>query len=245
MKRILSRMRRAVEDYRMIEKGDRIAVGVSGGKDSLVALMAMKRLQMFYPKPFYLEAITIDMGFDNMDFSKVEKLCYEYEIPYYTEKSEIKQIIFDYRKEENPCSLCANLRRGAMCTAAKARDIHKIVYGHHFDDVVNTYFLSLFYEGRINCFSPVTHLERMDVTVLRPLIYVEERDIKRYAKENAIPVVESTCPADKHTKRQYVEDLVQELERENHGLKKRVFTAIQNSGIRGWEKVSTERIETT
>ena len=236
MNRILSRMRRAIEDYHMIEAGDRIAVGVSGGKDSLTALMAMKRLQMFYPKPFYLEAITIDMGFDNMDFSDVAELCRTYDIPYYTEKSEIKQIIFDYRKEENPCSLCANLRRGAMCTAATNRDIHKIVYGHHFDDVIDTYFLSLFYEGRINCFSPVTYLERMGVTVLRPLIYVEERDIARYARENNIPVVPSTCPADKHTKREYVHNVVHELEHNNHGLKKRVFTAIQNSGIRGWDK---------
>lgn len=236
MKRILSRMRRAIEDYNMIEPNDRIAVGVSGGKDSLTALLAMKRLQMFYPKPFYLEAITIDMGFENMDFSPIEKLCKEWEIPYYTEKSEIKQIVFDYRKEENPCSLCANLRRGAMCTAAKNRDVSKIVYGHHFDDVVNTYFLSLFYEGRMNCFSPVTFLERMGVTVLRPLIYVEERDIKRFSFENNLPVVKSTCPADKHTKRQYIEELVASLDRENHGLKQRVFTAIANSGIRGWKR---------
>ena len=240
MKRILSRMRRAIEDYQMIESGDRIAVGVSGGKDSLVALLAMKRLQMFYPKPFYLEAITIDMGFDNMDFREISLLCKELEIPYHTEKSEIKQIVFDYRKEENPCSLCANLRRGAMCTAAKSRGIDKIVYGHHFDDVVNTYFLSLFFEGRMGCFSPVTYLERMGVTVLRPLIYVEERDIARFSKEGNLPVVKSTCPADKHTKRQYVEDLTQMLNRENHGLKKRVFTAIQNSAIRGWEKPQKE-----
>lgn len=235
MKRILSRLRRAVEDYRMIEDGDRIAVGVSGGKDSLTALLALKRLQTFYPLNFTLEAITIDMGFDNMDFSEVAALCKESGIPYYTEKSEIKQIIFDYRKEENPCSLCANLRRGAMCTAAKKRDINKIVYGHHFDDVVNTFFLSLLFEGRVNCFAPVTHLERMDITVLRPLIYVEEKDIKRFSGENRIPVVKSTCPADKNTKRQYVAELVSSLDRENHGLKKRIFTAVQKSGIKGWE----------
>ncbi len=236
MKHILSRMRRAIEDYNMIEEDDRIAVGVSGGKDSLVALLAMKQLQRFYPKTFSLEAITIDMGFDNMDFSKVNALCDENDIPYHTEKSEIKQIIFDYRKEENPCSLCANLRRGAMCTAAKEHGINKIVYGHHFDDVINTFFLSMFYEGRINCFAPVTHLERMDVTVLRPLIYVEEREIKRFTVQNEIPVVTSTCPADKNTKREYIKEILQSLERENHGLRQRVFTAVQNSGIKGWEK---------
>lgn len=234
MKHILSRLRCAVEDYHMIEDGDRIAVGVSGGKDSLVALIAMKQLQRFYPKQFYLEAITIDMGFDNMDFSAVEALCAELNIPYHTEQSDIKQIIFDYRKEENPCSLCANLRRGAMCSAAKEREINKIVYGHHFDDVINTFYLSLLYEGRLNCFAPVTYLERMDVTVLRPLIYVEEKDIMRYAEKVHLPVVKSTCPADKHTKRQYVADLLDALDKENPGLRKRIFTAVQNSEIKGW-----------
>lgn len=234
MKHILSRLRRAVEDYHMIADGDRIAVGVSGGKDSLVALMAMKQLQRFYPKQFYLEAITIDMGFDNMDFSAVEALCAELEIPYQTEPSDIKQIIFDYRKEENPCSLCANLRRGVMCTAAKERGIGKIVYGHHFDDVINTFYLSLLYEGRLNCFAPVTYLERMDVTVIRPMIYIEEKDIMRYAEKVHLPVVKSTCPADKHTKRQYVADLLDALDKENPGLRKRIFTAVQNSEIKGW-----------
>lgn len=235
MKQILGRLRRAIEDYHMIEEGDRIAVGVSGGKDSLVALMAMKRLQSFYPKKFYLEAITIDMGFDNMDFSAISELCAQNDIPYYTEKSDIKQIIFDYRKEENPCSLCANLRRGAMCTAAKSRNVNKIVYGHHFDDVVNTFFLSLFYEGRISCFSPVTYLERMGITVLRPLIYVEERDIVRFAYRTQLPVVTSTCPADKNTKRQYVAELLETLNKENHGLKQRIFGAVQRSDIKGWK----------
>ena len=235
MKHILSRLRRAVEDYHMIEDGDRIAVGVSGGKDSLVALMAMKQLQRFYPKQFYLEAITIDMGFDNMDFSAIEALCAELDIPYHTEHSDIKQIIFDYRKEENPCSLCANLRRGAMCTAAKERGIGKIVYGHHFDDVINTFYLSLLYEGRLNCFAPVTYLERMDVTVLRPMIYIEEKDIMRYAEKMSLPVVKSTCPADKHTKRQYVADLLDTLDKENPGLRKRIFTAVQHSKIKGWQ----------
>jgi len=234
VKHILSRLRRAVEDYHMIEDGDRIAVGVSGGKDSLVALMAMKQLQRFYPKQFYLEAITIDMGFDNMDFGAVEALCAELNIPYHTVHSDIKQIIFDYRKEENPCSLCANLRRGAMCSVAKERGIDKIVYGHHFDDVINTFYLSLLYEGRLNCFAPVTHLERMDVTVLRPLIYVEEKDILRYAEKVTLPVVKSTCPADKNTKRQYVADLLGALDKENPGLRQRIFTAVQNSEIKGW-----------
>ena len=145
MKKILSRLRCAVDDYNMIEENDRIAVGISGGKDSLVALLAMKTLQRFYPKKFHLEAVTIDLGFPDMDYSQITDLCREFNIPYTIEKTDIKQIVFDIRQEENPCSLCAKMRRGAMCAAVKQRNIDKIVYGHHFDDVLNTYFLSLIY----------------------------------------------------------------------------------------------------
>ncbi len=237
MKKILSRLRRAVEDYNMIENGDRIAVGVSGGKDSLVSLLAMKSLQRFYPKEFHLEAVTIDLGFPDMDYSNIAALCAEWDIPYHIEKTDIKQIVFDYRQEESPCSLCAKLRRGAMCAVVEEKNINKIVYGHHFDDVINTYFLSLIYEGRMNTFSPVTYLERMDKIVLRPFIYVEESEIKRYAEKNNLPVVKNSCPADKNTKRQYAHDLVWKLERENHGFRNRVFTAIQKSGINGWKQM--------
>ena len=235
MKKILSRMRRAVDDYNMIKEGDRIAVGVSGGKDSLVALLAMKNLQRFYPKKFYLEAVTIDLGFSDMDYSPIKKLCEDNDILYTIEKTDIKQIVFDIRKEENPCSLCAKMRRGAMCSVVKEKNIDKVVYGHHFDDVLNTYFLSLIYEGRMNTFAPVTYLERMGVTVLRPFIYVEEGDIKKYAEKVDLPVVKNSCPADKNTKRQYAHDLVWKLERENHGFRNRLFTAIQNSDISGWK----------
>lgn len=235
MKKILSRLRCAVDDYNMIEEGDRIAVGVSGGKDSLVALLAMKSLQRFYPKKFDLEAVTIDLGFNDMDYEPIAALCRENDIPYHVEHTDIKQIVFDIRKEENPCSLCAKLRRGAMCSAVKERNIDKVVYGHHFDDVLNTYFLSLIYEGRMNTFSPVTFLERMEVTVLRPFIYVEEAEIRRYADKMNLPIVKNSCPADKNTKRQYAHDLVWKLENENHGFRKRLFTAIQKSDISGWK----------
>ncbi len=235
MKKILSRLRAAIDDYNMIQEGDRIAVGVSGGKDSLVALLAMKNLQRFYPKKFDLEAVTIDLGFPDMDYSLIQKLCTEQEIPYHIERTDIKQIVFDIRKEENPCSLCSKLRRGAMCSAVKERNIDKIVYGHHLDDVLNTYFLSLIYEGRINTFSPITYLERMNVTVIRPFIYTEEAEIRRYAEKMNLPVVKNSCPADKNTKRQYAHDLVWKLERENYGFRNRLFTAIQKSEISGFK----------
>lgn len=242
MKKILSKMRRAIEDYNMIEEGDRIAVGISGGKDSLVALLAMNSLQRFYPKKFHLEAVTIDLGFPDMDYSEIENLCKTLDIPYHIEHTDIKEIVFDVRKEENPCSLCAKMRRGAMCAAVTERNIDKVVYGHHFDDVLNTYFLSLIYEGRMNTFSPVTYLERMKVTVLRPFIYVEEADIRKYAEKINLPVVQNSCPADKNTKRQYAHDLVWKLERENHGFRNRLFTAIQNSDISGWKKEIKEKL---
>lgn len=233
MQHLLSHMRRAVEDYNMIEEGDRIAVGLSGGKDSLAVLLAAHALKRFYPKQFHLEAITLDMGMD-MDFTPLVELCKSLDVPYHIEKTQIKEIVFDLRKEKNPCSLCANLRRGALNSAAKDRGLDKIMLGHHFDDVVETFFLSLLYEGRVNCFLPVTYLDRMGVTLLRPFIYVEERDIKKFAKATNLPVVKSNCPADGNTKREYIKTLLRQLENENHGAKQRLFTAMRNS-VKGWE----------
>ena len=178
MKHILSRVRRAVEDYRRIEAGDRLAVGVSGGKDSLLALAALKGLQRFYPKPFELVAITLDLGSEGMDFSPVAEFCKVLQVPYQIEQTGIRQIVFDYRQEKNPCALCANLRRGALNNAAKAAGCNKVVLGHHYDDVVETFYLSLFFEGQLGCFSPVTYLSRSEITVLRPLIYVQEKMIR-------------------------------------------------------------------
>ncbi len=195
MKHILSRVRRAVEDYHMIEAGDKIAVGVSGGKDSLLALAAMKNLQRFYPKPFEVMAITLDLGAKDMNFSPVADFCRELDVPYVIEQTGIRQIVFDYRQEKNPCALCANLRRGALNNIAKSNGCNKVVLGHHYDDVVETFFLSLFFEGQIGCFSPVTYLTRTEITVLRPLIYVRERAIKKHAYDAGLPIVENSCPA--------------------------------------------------
>ncbi|MBQ3554395.1 MAG: tRNA 2-thiocytidine(32) synthetase TtcA [Clostridia bacterium] len=237
MKQILSRVRRAVEDYGMIEEGDRIAVGVSGGKDSLLALAALDGLRRFYPKKFELMAITLDLGGEDMDFSPIKAFCKERNIPYIIEQTDIRKIVFDYRQEKNPCALCANLRRGALNNAAKAHSCNKVVLGHHYDDVIETFYLSLFFEGQLGCFSPVTYLTRSEITVIRPLIYVEEKMIRKKAKEENYPVVENTCPADKNTKRSYVKEVLRTLDKENRGLKDRAFTALVSSGLDGWKPI--------
>ncbi len=234
MRHILSRTRRAVDDYHMIAPGDRLAVGISGGKDSLVTLAALKGLQRFYPNPFELCAITLDLGGGDMDFAPIAEFCKELDVPYKIINTEIRQIVFDYRNEKNPCALCANMRRGALNDAAKELGCNKVVLGHHYDDVIETFYLSLFFEGQIGCFSPVTYLSRADLTVLRPMIYVKEKEIKKYARDAKLPVVENTCPADKNTKRTYVKDIINRLDTENRGLKDRAFTALVRSGISGW-----------
>ena len=234
MQRILSHMRRAIDDYQMICPGDRIAIGLSGGKDSLAVLAAAHALKRFYPIPFHLEAITLDMGMGNMDFSPLRDYCESLDIPFTLEKTEIKQVVFDIRKEKNPCALCSNMRRGALNAVAKSRGLNKIMLGHHFDDVIETYLLSLLFEGRISCFTPITYLDRMDVTLLRPFIYVEENLIKNFAKTQKLPVVHNTCPADGNTKRAYVKSLLEQLENEHSGVRQRLFTALKGS-VDGWQ----------
>lgn len=239
MQHLLSKMRRAVDDYGMIQDGDRIAVGLSGGKDSLAVLVAAKALQRFYPNRFHLEAITLDMGTEGMDFSPLRQFCEDLDVPFHLEKTEIKQIVFDWRKEKSPCSLCANLRRGALNTAALDRGLTKIMLGHHHDDVIETFMMSQIFEGRISCFSPVTYLDRMGVTLLRPFIYVPEADIKKFAKQTNLPVVKNLCPADGNTKRAYIKDLLTQLEHENHGVKQRLFTALRGA-LPDWQMTTKE-----
>ncbi len=229
MKRLLSYIRRAADDYDMIAAGDRIAVGVSGGKDSLVLLCALAALRRFYPAPFTLEAITLDMGMEGMDFSGVRALCDSLEIPYTIHPTQIKEIVFDIRKEPNPCALCANLRRGALNRTAKEHGCNKVALGHHHDDVVETFLLNLLYEGRIGCFSPVTYLSRTDIYAIRPMVYVPEREIVGYARRAELPVVHNPCPADGHTKRQYIKELIGKLDYENRGAKERFFTALRGA----------------
>ena len=236
MQKLLSYLRRAVDQYQMIQPGDRIAVGVSGGKDSLALLCGLASLRRFYPNPFELTAITLEMGFEGMDFSAVQTYCDRLQIPYIRKKTQIQQVIFEVRQESNPCSLCAKMRRGALHETALENGIHKVALGHHFDDVVETYLLSLFYEGRIHCFQPVTYLDRRDITLIRPLIYTPESYIRGLARRERLPIVTNPCPADGNTKREEVKNLLKSLEKESHGLRERIFGAIERYPLRGWGK---------
>ena len=236
MKRIISCVRKAVEDYDMISEGDRVAVGISGGKDSLILLGALASLSRYYPKKFSVVGLTLDMGYDS-DYSYIKKYCESFGVEHIVKKTNIKEVIFDYRKEENPCSLCAKMRRGALNDFAIEQGCRKVALGHHNDDVLETFMLSLLYEGRINCFSPVTYLDRTGIYQIRPLIYVKERDIKGVVNRYDVPVLKSSCPVDGVTKRQEVKDIIKYLDNTvNAGLKKRLFTAISNSKIDGWRR---------
>ena len=237
IKRVLSYVRRAVDDYEMIHDGDKIAVGVSAGKDSLTLLCALAELRRFYPKKFELCAITVDMGFDGTDFSGISKLCEELGVPYHIIPTQISKVIFDVRKEKNPCSLCAKMRRGALYGSAKELGCTSVALGHHFDDVVETFMLNLFYEGRIGCFQPVTYLSNTDIHMIRPMIYMPEKDVRYFASKVSLPVVKSTCPADGNTEREEMKKLLHELEKQNKGLRYRIFGAIQRGEIDGFKMI--------
>lgn len=235
LQRLLSQTRKAADDYRLIESGDRIAVGVSGGKDSLALLYALHGLQRFYPEKFCLRAISIDLGFDGFDLSPVFTLCDKLDVPYRIVHTEIGKIVFEERKEKNPCSLCAKLRKGALNQAAKELGCNKIAYAHHKDDVIETMLLSLIYEGRFYSFPPKLYLEDIDLTVIRPLVYTLEADIVGFQNKYALPVVKNPCPQDGKSRRAYVKQLIRQINLDNPGVKKRMFTAIANGNIEDWE----------
>jgi len=235
MQKMMGLMRSCIDEYQMIDAGDRVAVGVSGGKDSLTLLVVLAALREYYPKPFTLEAISVDMGLGGMDFSGVDALCREKGIPYTVVHTEIGKIIFDYRKEQNPCALCAKMRRGVLHDTMKEHGCGKIALGHHYDDAVETFLLSLFYEGRISCFDPVTYLSRTGITQIRPMLYIGEKAIAGFAAREKLPVVFNTCPADKHTKRQEVKELLAGLQAQYPDLKTKIFHAMQRLPLNGWE----------
>ncbi len=234
MQQILSLVRRAVQDYDMIEDGDRIAVGISGGKDSLTLLSALKAMQRFYPKKYELVAITVSLGLKGMDFSPVQKFCRELGVDYTIVETDIAQIIFDERKEKNPCALCAKMRKGALNGKADELGCNKIALGHNKDDVIETFLMALLYEGRIHCFSPYTYLSRRKIASIRPLIYVPEKDVKGFAKREELPVVKNKCKADGNTTREEVKNMVKKLSEKYDHFEDRTFNAIKRSYIEGW-----------
>ncbi|MDY3987971.1 MAG: ATP-binding protein [Massilioclostridium sp.] len=236
MQKILGYMRRAVEEFDLIQDGDRIAVGVSGGKDSVVLLAGLAQMRRFIGIDYELVAITLDPRFGGveMDYSPIEKLCESLGIEYVVKRTDIGQIVFDIRKEENPCSLCARMRRGALHDEAKAHGCNKIALGHHYDDAVETFVMNLFNEGRIGCFSPKSYLSRKELTLIRPLVFAPEKEVRRASVRCELPIVKSVCPADGVTNRQKTKEFLREMERESDGFKFRLFGAMRRAGIDGW-----------
>lgn len=234
LQRLLSLTRQAIDDYGLIRSGDHIAVGISGGKDSLTLLYALHGLRRFYPQSFELSAVTVDLGFGSFDLSPIRNLCRDLDVPYRIVSTEIGKIIFETRQESNPCALCAKLRKGALNKAAMELGCNKIAYAHHRDDLIETMLLSLLYEGRFYTFSPETYLDRTQLTVIRPMIYVSEADVIGFRNRYALPVCKNPCPADGKTKREYVKELTKKLNADSPGAKDRLFHAILDGNIEGW-----------
>ena len=245
LQRLYSLTRQAIDHYHLIEDGDHIAVGISGGKDSLTLLYALKKLQRFYPKSFDLIGITINLGFGIQDFHQIKNYCSNLDVDLHIVETQISDIVFNKRKESNPCSLCAKMRKGALNNHAKELGFNTIAYAHHKDDMIETAIMSLLYEGRFHCFSPVTYLDKMELTVIRPLMYVPEADVigftKKYelpekevigfANKYQLPIAKNTCPVDGHTKREYIKNLVKTLTKENPDCKNSIFTALCNKSF--------------
>ena len=223
---MLSKLRKGITKYKMIKDGDKIAVGVSGGKDSVTLLKLLAEYQKFSPEKFDLIAITIDLNFNGkpQDYSSIAELCNNYNIPYYIEQTEIAQIVFDVRKETNPCALCSKMRKGALYNLTKQKGFNKVALGHHSNDLTETLLLSLFYEGRLSTFAPKSYLDRTDLTLIRPMIMLDEADVASYAKE--LPIVKSACPANENTKREYVKNIIRQLSNEIPNIREMLFTAL-------------------
>lgn len=234
LQRLMSVARKAIDDYGMIQDGDKIAVGISGGKDSLALLYALHGLKQFYPNKFEIVAISVHLGYEDMDFTPVQELCDSMNVAYHLVQTDIGNIVFNMRKEDSPCSLCSKMRKGALNDKAKELGCNKVAYGHHKDDVVETMMLSLIYEGRFHSFAPVTYLDRMDLTLIRPLLYLKEADVIGFMHKYELPVVKNSCPVDGHTKREYVKNLLSDLNAAAPGVKERMFSAIFNGNLKGW-----------
>lgn len=245
LQQLYSYTRKAIDDYKLIEDGDRIAVGISGGKDSLALLYALSGLRRFYPKKFELIAVTVDLGYDGFELAPIQLLCEEFDVPYHIIHTEIGKIIFEERQENSPCSLCAKMRKGALNHAIKELGCNKAAYAHHMDDVIETAFLSMIFEGRFYSFPPKTYLDDTALTVIRPMIYVSEAEVKGFQNKYQLPVVNNPCPMDGNTKREYVKNLIRQMNLEHPGVKTRLFHAIQTGNIQGWSIPCSENISKT
>ena len=232
LQRLMSLTRKAVDEFNMISDGDRIAIGISGGKDSLALLYALAEMHVFYPRKYDVVAITVDLGFGGFDFDGIKSLCDRLNVPYYVVKTDIKEVVFDVRKESNPCSLCSKMRKGAFNDEAKRLGCNKTAYAHHKDDVIDTMFMSLIYEGRFHTFSPVTYLDKTGLTLIRPLIYVNEADVIGFQHKYDLPVTKSPCPMDKTSKREYVRDVIKSINKESPGVRERLFHAIYDMQLK-------------
>ncbi len=227
MRKMQSAVRRALTDFNMIEDGDVIAVGVSGGKDSMALLRVLAAMRVYLPQKFEIKALMLDLGFNGTDTSPFEQFCRDINVECIIKKTDIAEVVFDIRKESNPCSLCAKMRRGALNELAVQCGCNKVALGHHFDDCIETFYMSLIFEARLSCFDAKCFLDRVGVTVIRPMIYIEEKDITAFAKRENLPIIHNPCPADGFTKRQYVKDLLNNLEKENPDVRKRIFRAVR------------------
>lgn len=236
MQRVLGYMRKAIQEFHLIENGDRIAVGVSGGKDSLVLLKGLQDLKRFIGIDYEVVAITLDprFGGKDTDYSAIQKLCDEIGVQYVVRPTDIGEVVFDVFKAENPCSLCARMRRGALHELSKELGCNKLALGHNYDDVVETFIMNLFKEGRIGCFAPIAYLSRRDLFVIRPLVFAPEKDVRAAAYAKELPIVKSKCPADGHTNRQKTKEWLRDMEREDKGFTYRMFGALRRSGVDGW-----------
>ena len=234
MRRITSLTRRCIDDYDMIADGSKIAVGVSGGKDSLILLCALAELQRYHTKHFQLHAIAVDLGFTCMDYTPLRELCARLKVKFTRVSTDISQVVFEAREETNPCSLCAKMRKGALMGTAAELGCTRVALGHHFDDAINTFMMSMIFEGRLNCFSPVTYLDRSGVYQIRPLLYIEERVIAATAKKLNLPVIKNPCPMDSTSKRSEIKELVTNMEKKYPGFKARLFGAMRRLPLNGW-----------
>ena len=233
LQKLYAYTRKAIEDYKLIDEGDHIAVGISGGKDSLTLLYAMAGIQKFYPKHFELSAVTVDLGFPGFyeSLDPIRELCDKLSVHYEVVRTDIARIVFEARQENNPCALCATLRKGALNRAIKKMGCNKVAYAHHRDDLIDTLMMSIIYEGRIHTFTPKTYLDRMEISVIRPMLYVPEMDVIGFRNKYELPVVVNPCPEDGESKRTYINDLVRRIEKENPGSKQRIFHSILKTGF--------------